>query len=276
MFKKIADGMELGESPFWDSQEKKYYWVDILKKRLYWYKNENIFFKEYDEYPSFIFKNNKNNICIAFESGIYTLDDKYNKDKKYVSFKKDGFRCNDGSISPNGKLFIGRMNNLYNYGEKKFEFDGKVLSVFKNQSIEVLKNVAIPNGMVWNENSNKVFFIDSFTRKIQKFDYVNNTFINSRTIFEFEDGSPDGMAIDSNKNLWIAIYGTGKLICLNPETSKIIKEYYFEEKNITSCCFAGEKLNQILVTTAKTNEKNGSVYILEENIIGKDKNIYYE
>ncbi|MEI0562694.1 SMP-30/gluconolactonase/LRE family protein [Brachyspira pulli] len=277
MIKEIANGMELAESPFWDNQNNIYYWVDILKKRLFSFKNNTIDYKEYDTYISFIFKNNKNQLCAAFEDGIYVLDNKYNKIKSYITFQNDGFRCNDGGISPNGELFIGRMNNLYNYHEKEPEYDGKLLLIKNGTQKEILKNVGISNGIAWHSKGNKVYFIDSLTKSVQEFDYVNSEFKNPKTVYKLENISPDGMSIDNKDRLWIAQYGEGKIVCIDTKTFDSIYEYNFDRKNITSCCFAGINLDEILITSAEDETKDGAVYLLKtENITGRNKNIYIE
>lgn len=278
MIKKIIDGMELAESPFWDNKTYTYYFVDILKKRLYWYKDNIINYREYDRYISFIFKNNKDEICAAFEDGVYVLDKKYDKIRKYATFEADGFRCNDGGISPDGKLFIGRMNNLYNYGEKDVEDDGKLLLIENGILKEVLKNVGISNGIAWNSKGDKVYFIDSFTKSIQEFDYIDSKFINPKVVYKFENGVPDGMSIDIDDKLWVANYGGARLVCIETVNFNIVHEISFNEKNITSCCFCGVNLDEILLTTAEDEKHKGSVYLLKLDIIkkGKNKNIYIE
>lgn len=249
MIKEIANGMELAESPFWDNQNNIYYWVDILKKRLFSFKNNTIDYKEYDTYISFIFKNNKNQLCAAFEDGIYVLDNKYNKIKSYITFQNDGFRCNDG----------------------------KLLLIKNGTQKEILKNVGISNGIAWHSNGNKVYFIDSLTKSVQEFDYVNSEFKNPKTVYKLENISPDGMSIDNEDRLWIAQYGGGKIVCIDTKTFDTIYEYNFDRKNITSCCFAGINLDEILITSAEDEIKDGAVYLLKtENITGRNKNIYIE
>ena len=275
---KITSNMELAESPFWDAKNKKIYWLDILKKRLYFLKNNSIEFKQYFEYPSFIFQNEKNELAIAFEDGVYFLDENYERKRKYISFDKDGFRCNDGGISPEGTLFIGRINNLYNYGEKQLEYDGKLLLIKNKKKKEIFSNVGISNGICWNSLGNKVYYIDSLTKTIRSFSYNKGNFLNPKILYKTKDGVPDGMTIDEEDNLWIAIYGEGTIICLNPITQKIKIKYHFYEKNVTSCCFIGENLDKLLVTTASSSSKDiGSVYILNlEDIKGKEKNKFIE
>lgn len=85
------------------------------------------------------------------------------------------------------------------------------------------------------------------------------------------------MSIDNEDRLWIAQYGGGKIVCIDTKTFDTIYEYNFNRKNITSCCFAGINLDEILITSAEDETKDGAVYLLKtENITGRNKNIYIE
>ena len=57
----------------------------------------------------------------------------------------------------------------------------------------------------------------------------------------FELGTPDGMSIDKNGNLWIAHGGYG-IYCWSPKTGKIIDSIKLPARDITSCCFGGKIL----------------------------------
>ena len=66
----------------------------------------------------------------------------------------------------------------------------------------------------------------------------------------FELGTPDGMSIDKNGNLWVAHYGGYGIYCWSPKTGEIIDRIKLPVRDTTSCCFGGENLNYLLVTSA--------------------------
>lgn len=73
------------------------------------------------------------------------------------------------------------------------------------------------------------------------------------TVIEFpkdQDSVPDGMTIDTDGNLWIAIWGGSCVACYNPETGECLKEIPLPALNITSCCWGGPDLDVLYVTSA--------------------------
>ena len=83
-----------------------------------------------------------------------------------------------------------------------------------------------------------------------KIDSKNNI-INKKVFKKFlpKDGSPDGMTLDRNKNLWVAHYG-GACISVFNQKAKLIHRVNFPAKNITNCTFGGQNNNELFVTTA--------------------------
>ena len=77
---------------------------------------------------------------------------------------------------------------------------------------------------------------------------INNEITFRKIVIQVpkELGSPDGMAIDKNGNLWIAHYGGYGVFCWDPNKGKIIDRIQLPIPNVTSCCFGGKDLDQIL------------------------------
>jgi len=77
---------------------------------------------------------------------------------------------------------------------------------------------------------------------------------NRRTIFDMKknkvQGDADGMTIDRNGNLWVALYGGCHVICVDPRTGKIIQKLPIPGVHITSVTFAGDNLDELIVTSS--------------------------
>ncbi|KAJ8918800.1 hypothetical protein NQ315_011084 [Exocentrus adspersus] len=114
--------------------------------------------------------------------------------------------------------------------------------------------VTISNGLAWNKANNKLYYIDSPTRKVVEFVYDDELGVLSkenRTAFDVDlypgkiTGDPDGMTIDEEDNLWICLYG-GRVIPL-------------PARDVTSAMWGGPDLDILFVTTSrhslKENEK---------------------
>ena len=68
-----------------------------------------------------------------------------------------------------------------------------------------------------------------------------------------EMGSPDGMAVDAEGMLWIAHYGGFGVYRWNPESGKLLDKIDVPVPNVTSCAFAGEEMDWLIITTAREN-----------------------
>ena len=68
--------------------------------------------------------------------------------------------------------------------------------------------------------------------------------------FNSKEGSPDGMTLDKDKNLWVAHFH-GACISVFNKKAELLTRINFPAKNITNCAFGGKNNNELFVTTAK-------------------------
>lgn len=118
------------------------------------------------------------------------------------------------------------------------------------------------------------------------FDYDVKTgeMSNERTCFKLSDEGcvPDGMCIDSDDYLWVALFGGSKVLHINPTSGKILGQIEFPCPNITSCCFGGENLNDLYVTSARiktdTNKHPlaGSLWVIKNLPFKGCKSVEYK
>ena len=62
-------------------------------------------------------------------------------------------------------------------------------------------------------------------------------------------GAPDGMTVDAEGELWVAIYGGGRVQRYSP-AGVLLEELFVPAEQSTSCAFAGPGLTRLYVTTA--------------------------
>nr|WP_084490213.1 SMP-30/gluconolactonase/LRE family protein [Niabella ginsenosidivorans] len=75
---------------------------------------------------------------------------------------------------------------------------------FKKQ----IGNLMIPNGMGWNNDHTKFYFIDTLSYSVTAYHFnaITGRLSNKKTIISIDEkeGAPDGMTIDNEGMLWIA------------------------------------------------------------------------
>ncbi len=118
-----------------------------------------------------------------------------------------------------------------------------------------LGKCTIANGLAWSPDNTRLYFIDSPTHKVQCFLFDEST---GNIVFEKdaihipkEIGAPDGMAIDEEGMVWVSHWGGFGVYRWNPLTGKLLSVLKFPVPNVSSCAFAGENLDYLIITTAR-------------------------
>lgn len=118
-------------------------------------------------------------------------------------------RFNDGKCGPGGRFWIGTMDEM---GRKGL---GNVFVIDKDFSITLkIPKVTTSNGMAWSKDSDIFYYIDTADQNVvaYNFDITNGEISEKRAVIyiPLEMGRPDGMTIDEEGMLWIALWGAGK------------------------------------------------------------------
>ena len=242
---------KLGEGTLWVKDHNSIYFVDIKKKTinsLNIKKNKKKIYRVNKEIG--FLAHVKNNIFVLGLQGeirIQNLKTKKIFDSIPIEPKIKLNRINDGKTDTAGNLWFGTMDNL----ERKLE-RGSLYKLDKNLKLTCVdKKYRITNGPAFLDQFN-FYHTDSSKKKIYKIKIDSkNNIINKKVFKKFlpKDGSPDGMTLDRNKNLWVAHYG-GACISVFNQKAKLIHRVNFPAKNITNCTFGGQNNNELFVTTA--------------------------
>jgi sugar lactone lactonase YvrE len=193
-------------------------------------------------------------VC-GVEEGISTIDLNNGEIEKIALYPNDNIvngeqlRSNDGSIGPDGSFWVGTMS------ENEDKSIGSMwLLKDKNSNLQELwPECNIPNGINWDIQRNIMYWTDSFKKTIYKYNYDsenNQLDINSKTSFFInEENDPDGSCLDSEGNLYIAIWGENKVVRVTPN-GDTDKEWIFPSKNVSCCTFGDKDLTTLYVTSA--------------------------
>lgn len=241
----------LGEGPIWD--KGKLYWVDIMGKRVYTYDPEadSERYVELDQMVGTVVPRAQGGLAVAVERGFATLDEDGTLQMiAEVEADDPRTRFNDGKCDPAGRFWAGTMamtekaplGSLY-----ALEADGTVRKMYSP--------VTTSNGICWSLDAKTMYYIDSPTREVAAFDYdvATGEIANKRTVIRFapEDGSPDGMTIDADGNLWVALWDGWCVVCIDPNTGERVRKIDVPVQRVTACAFGGPDLRDLYITTAR-------------------------
>jgi len=250
----IDSKSELGEGAIWNPKTGEFIWINITGKILNFYNPKTGNNKEMftGQMIGTVVPSESGNVIVALQNGIYQFSPETGTKKLIVDPEEDlpDNRFNDGKCDPAGRFWAGTMSIV---GEKEagalYRFDGD------GYAHKMIENVSISNGIVWSLNFKKMYYIDTPTQKVMGYDYDNETgeISNPKVAIEIPEkiGSPDGMTIDADGNVWIALWGGSAVGCWNPETGELIRTIKVPAKNVTSCAFGEDDLGTLYITTAR-------------------------
>ncbi len=275
MKKIINSAGILLEGPVWHEQRKSLIFADILSGTILEYnpKTETRKSWKLGDYIGCILLNESDeDVIVTVDDFVVKLNLTTDATTKLFNVPlKDRVRFNDGKCDKHGNILIGTMASDF---DADWDKDlGELYRISSKGEIEILEsNMAIPNGLAWSVDCEYFYHIDSIAKSVFAYDYDSETseISSRRKVVDFsnEEGSPDGMSIDSEGNLWVAMWAGHKVIKVNPNTGEKLDELLIPDKNVTSCAFGGDNLDELYITTAKEGEEGGNVYVYKANVTG--------
>lgn len=243
----------LGECPVWSAREQALFWIDINAPSLNRFDpqtRDNTAMPLPESIGSFALRE-AGGFVVALRSGIWLCNAQGKLERRVVDAPYDTtrIRFNDGRNDRQGRFVVGTMN------EKRDGPDAALYRMDVDFTLTTLfGGISLANGLAWSPDSRTMYHADTPTRTIRAFDYDVATGTPSRPrTFAHWDGEterPDGGAVDSAGNYWIALYGDGRLAQIAPD-GKVIAYHPLPAKCPTMCAFGGADLRTLFVTTAR-------------------------
>lgn len=182
-----------------------------------------------------------------------------------------GVRMNDGGSAPDGSFYIGSMG----YDQRTGAGSLYRLSTDGSVSFE-LTGVTISNGLDWSPDGSLAYYNDTPTGRIAVFDWSPETGLTGqRTFAEIPaaEGFPDGLTVDSEGGVWVALYAGGAVRRYTP--AGVLDEVVeVAAGRVTACTFGGDDLRQLFITTSREglapdeDPLAGSIFTLTPGVAG--------
>lgn len=257
------DKYKLAESPFYDESRNRLSYVDIIAGKFYLL-DEAMKRTEFDvgqQIGAAVPVGTCGEFLFCATDAIYRFDGECMKPEIDITEVFEDFqRCNDAKLDPMGRLFVG--SSVYKEGHE----DCGNLYCCENGNMRIIQpNTKISNGMAWSRDRKHFYFSDSLEHAVFVYDYDENTgdITDRRVLFYVEDGVPDGLCIDAEDNIWLAVWGGRRIECHESSEGKMIARVDVPAQNVTSCCFYGDKKNKLFITTSGndlTGEYDGCLF----------------
>lgn len=240
-----------GEGPVWDARTKKVLWVDILDGAIY-STHFNTHATSSVRVPTLVgaaAPRSEGGYVLAVTEGFATAteDGAFSVD---AAILRIGERMNDAKCDPRGRFWAGST-------DVGFARRGGALWVLDQEwrPQRVSEGLTLPNGMGWSPDASTFYLVDTIERTITAFDYDvdDGTMADGRVIIAFPDASegvPDGMCVDQDGNLWIAMWGGARILRFHPDGTRIATIPVPVEQP-SSCAFVGPRLDNLWLTSAR-------------------------
>ena len=275
---------EIGESPRWDTRTQRLIWVDVNRGKLAFFDPKlgtNI------EYAL----GTKIGVAVLAEDGLiglavqdgFALFDEASEGltKLVVVEERPDYRFNDGAVDAAGRFYAGTMRvPPVLQSAHLYSLDATGLVSAR------LRDVGLANGMAWSLDNKKFYFADTLLGNIQEFEYEisDGAISNPRVLLELPEkiGLADGMIIDSEGCLWLAIWRGGQIWRITPK-GKVITKIHLPVTQVTSMGFGGKNLDKLFITSATfqippdqlhLQPLAGSIFVADVGVVGIEQNLF--
>lgn len=268
----------LGESPLWDHRRKSLFWVDIDNGLIHSYKpsSHKTDLWSMGDKIGCVVMHSDGGFLLATESGLRTWDTESAENIGFLPVKHSHPKnlFNDGKVDPLGRFWIGSKGPKGNSN----------LWMLQDYRLEIkISDLWISNGLDWAANGSVFYHTDSGDKVIYRYDIELETarLSNRTAFFKPEIGTPDGLTMDNDGNIWTAIWDGWQVLQLNP-AGEILTKIKMPVQRPTSVAFGGEDLDILFITSASEGLSPserfaqpfaGDLFTIEPGVSGLKANI---
>ncbi len=185
---------------------------------------------------------------VATETGLGLAEDVDGVPTDHVRLTRaDGERMNEGAVAPDGSLYVGSSSWDVTPGA------ASLYRVHPDRRTErVLDGVTISNGLGFSPDATLAYYVDSGAGRMDLFDVDGGALLNRRPFVTFsrEEGDLDGLAVDTEGTIWVAVYGGGHVRRYSPD-GELLEVVELSVPHVTACTLGGPGLTDLLVTTSR-------------------------
>jgi sugar lactone lactonase YvrE len=243
---------ELAEGPCWLADRERLLWVDIKAGHVHLLDpatgEDRVL--EVGQPVGAAVPADDGRVALALRDGFALIDlDDGSRVEPVADVEKEigGNRMNDGKVDAAGRFWAGTMAMDGRRGA------GALYRLDHRRRVELMvPGVSISNGLGWSLDGRLMYYIDTPEDRVDVFDFDADTgSIANRRQFAAIDGPghPDGMAVDAEGGLWVALWGGGRVAHFLPDGTPA-GSVELPVSQVSSCCFGGPDLRDLYITTA--------------------------
>jgi len=248
----IDAGAEHAEGPIWDESTSKLWWVDITGCRVHCF--DPVMSSDdswrVDGQPGGVLLEAQGRPVVAMPDGLAVLDTVNGSTHMQAPIESHlpGNRLNDLAADSQGRVWVGSM--AYDRSPDA----GSLYRVFGHDVDRVVSSLTISNGPAIDENGGRMYLADTARMTVDVFDFDVTTgeLASARKFIDLvaEGLWPDGMSIDDEGGLWLALGKASAVRRYRPD-GVVDAVVELPVTNPTSVAFGGVNGGDLYITTSR-------------------------
>jgi sugar lactone lactonase YvrE len=241
----------LGEGPVWDAVREELIWVDIERGLVHRRSRDSADLTvDVGQPVGCAVPRAGGGLALALRDGFGLLPDAAGEARLVAPVERDrpDTRMNDGACDSRGRFWAGTMS---------LDGDTRTAALYRldpDLSVtRVLPGISVSNGIAWAPDGSVLYHVDSPRRRIDLYevDPLTGAVGCRRSVIPIaaELGTPDGLTVDAEGGVWVALWGGSAVLRFSPE-GVLDERLELPVTNVTSCCFGGRDLGTLYITTA--------------------------
>jgi sugar lactone lactonase YvrE len=270
---------DLGEGPLWDPDRGRLLWLDILRGEIHALdplSGDDACLLRFDEPVPAVALRASGGLVVALERGFALLAPGAGADAATrlgdVLPADSGLRFNDGACDPDGRFWSGTLRYDGAPG-------GAALHVLEPDRTvaTALHGLSLSNGLAWSDDGRMLFHVDTATGGVDAYPRDGAARLGRRRrIVDIpgDAGAPDGMCLDAEGYLWVALWDGGAVHRYAPDGT-LLRRVELPISRPTSCAFGDG--HTLFVTSARHGLSDaqlereplaGAVFALDAGVTG--------
>jgi sugar lactone lactonase YvrE len=245
-------GAETGEGPVWDVRDESLAWIDVTRGLIHRFDPDTGHDEVFNagQHVGALALRAAGGYALAVRGGFATLDLESGVLEPIADTEvaAPSNRMNDGKCDSAGRFWAGSMA----YSETGRE--GSLYRLDRDHTVtKMLTELGISNGLGWSPDDRVMYHIDSLAGGVDAYDFSPETgqIGNGRRLIDVapEDGIPDGMTIDAEGYLWVAMWNGWSVRRYRPD-GHFDRAVQLPVRQVSCCTFGGPDLGDLYITTA--------------------------
>jgi sugar lactone lactonase YvrE len=244
-----------GEGPVWSERWGGLRWVDMFAGDVLSLASDGTIAREHvGEIAAAVRPRHDGGAVIGVERGFALQEPDGGVEPLPELWADPKLRMNEGGCDPDGRFYCGSM------AYDKQPGAGALYRLDPDATVTVvLEGLTVSNGLDWSPDGSRAYYNDTDTYRTDAFDYDAESGLTARRPFvevSADVGRPDGLTVDSEGGVWVAMNRGGAVHRYTPngDLDAVVE---VPARKVTACTFGGSRLDELFITTSREDLEPG-------------------